>query len=72
MAKIKLPKLPDRTMVRVTINLTPELNGALADYAEAYADAYGAREPLTELIPYILSTFLDGDREFARSRKLRR
>lgn len=68
MPDIKLAKLPDRTPVRITISIAPELNAALSDYAKAYRETYGREEPLTELIPAILAAFLDSDRAFAKAR----
>lgn len=65
---LKLPRLPDRTPVKIMICVTPELNQALADYAALYADTYGQPEPDTELIPAMLTSFLASDRAFARRR----
>lgn len=69
MAELKLPKLPDRTPVKLTITITPDLQRRLHDYADAYAETYGQAEPVTELIPAMLVLFLDSDRTFARSRR---
>ena len=69
MADLKLPKLPDRTPVKLTINLPPDLNQALGAYAELYNRAYGEAEPLQELIPAMLASFLESDRAFARERR---
>ncbi|MDQ8757488.1 DUF2274 domain-containing protein [Sphingosinicella sp. LHD-64] len=69
MADLKLAKLPDRTPVKLTISLTPDLHGALADYAALYASTYGETEPIAELVPAMLGTFLESDRSFARNRK---
>lgn len=71
MVALKLERLSDRAPVKITILLPPELNRALADYAEAYEAAYGQAELVTELIPAILWTFLQSDRAFARARKAR-
>lgn len=68
MAELKLPKLPDRTPVKLTISVMPDLHNALLAYAEAYKAAYGQDEPVAELIPAMLATFLDSDRSFARRR----
>lgn len=68
MTGIKLGKLPDRTPVKLTIAILPELHQALQDYAALYAQAYGSQEPVTELIPAMLTSFLDSDRAFARRR----
>lgn len=69
MAKLKLAKLPDRTPVKLTISVSPELNHALIDYAKAYEEAYGEAEGLAELIPAMLASFLASDRSFARMRR---
>jgi hypothetical protein len=66
MVELKLPKLPDRTPVKLTIIVMPELVRRLQDYAAAYAEAYGQEEPVVELIPAMLTSFLDGDRGFTR------
>lgn len=65
---LKLPKLPDRTPVKITLAVSADLNQALADYAAFYAQTYGQPEPVAELIPAMLATFLDSDRAFARGR----
>lgn len=69
MPDIKLGRLPDRTPVKMSIAVPPELNRALADYAAAYEVAYGEAEAVAELIPAMLEAFLASDRAFARMRK---
>ena len=69
MADLRLSKLPDRTPVKVTILISPELNRALNEYADAYKVAYGQAEPVGELIPAMLASFLESDRAFARGRR---
>jgi hypothetical protein len=71
MSNLKLAMLPDRKPVKVTVNLSAELNVALRSYADLYQKAYGAAESISELIPYILESFLNSDRKFAKSRKVR-
>jgi hypothetical protein len=66
--ELKLAKLPDRTPVKLSITITPELNDRLRDYARCYAEAYGNDEPITELIPHMLAAFLESDRAFVRAR----
>lgn len=68
MADLKLAKLPDRTPVKLTIVLPPELNRELADYARAYEARYGEAESVAELVPAMLRAFLESDRSFARRR----
>ena len=66
MTELKLPKLPDRTAVKMTITASAELSRDLQEYADAYAAAYGAKETVAELIPYMLSAFIAGDSGFRR------
>ena len=66
MSGLKLGKLPDRNPVKLTVNLMPDLHQRLIDYAVAYREAYGIEEPVAELVPAMLSAFLDGDRVFGR------
>jgi hypothetical protein len=69
MAAIKLGRIPDRTPVKISIAVPPELGQALSDYSDFYATSYGRTEPLGELIAAMLAAFLESDREFVRSRK---
>jgi hypothetical protein len=69
MPDLKLRKLPERTPVRITISLSPDLNHALGLYARVYREAYGQEEPIAELIPAMLASFLQSDRAFVQRRK---
>lgn len=69
MADIRLPRLPDRTPVKLTISVQPDLNEALSEYAALYEEVYGRSEPVQELIPAMLAAFLQSDRLFARRRQ---
>ena len=71
MAELRLAKLPDRNPVKLTVSIAPDLNQALADYAAMYREAYGQAEPVRDLVPAMLASFLESDREFARRRKVR-
>ena len=71
MVDLKLGKLPDRTPVKLSTTVTPDLQAALQDYAAVYAETYGAEEPVTELIPAMLAAFLESDRSFVRGRDTR-
>lgn len=68
MADIRLPQLPDRNPVKLSIAVMPDLHQALSDYAALYARTYGRDEPVSELIPAMLAAFLESDRSFARNR----
>ncbi len=69
MPDLRLPRLPDRIPVKITISVSPDLNQALAEYAALYQETYGQAEPVQELIPAMLASFLDGDRMFSRRRR---
>lgn len=68
MPEIKLGRLPDRTPVKISISILPELNQALVEYAAVYEQTYGQSETIAELIPHMLGAFLASDREFAKAR----
>ena len=69
MSGLKLPKLPDRTPVRHTIVVAPDLEQRLRRYAELYQTSYGDSEPIETLIPFMLDAFLQSDRGFLRESK---
>jgi hypothetical protein len=69
MPDLKLAKLPDRNPVKITITVRPELNAVLRAYAEFYRESYGEEETIAELIPYMLQSFLEGDRGFGKAMK---
>ena len=69
MPALKLDRLPDRTPVKLTVTVSPDLARALQDYAEVYRAAYGQREKVEKLIPFMLEKFIEGDRGFAKARK---
>ncbi|HVJ34870.1 MAG TPA: DUF2274 domain-containing protein [Terriglobia bacterium] len=69
MPNLKLRKLPDRTPIKYTIALMPELGCKLKDYAALYRQEYGELEAIETLIPYMLDAFLESDRDFIKARK---
>lgn len=69
MADLKLAKLPDRTPVKITFTAQPDLNRKLQQYAALYRTTYGEAESVAELIPFMLESFLDSDRAFAKAQK---
>ena len=60
--------MPDRTPVKLAIQISPQLNADLLAYASLYKETYGLEEAITDLIPSMLSAFLESDRAFAQSR----
>jgi hypothetical protein len=69
MTELRLARLPDRTPVKIGISVAPELHAALAAYADAYQAAYGRAESVAELIPYMLTAFIDSDSGFRKARR---
>lgn len=69
MPELKIAKLPNRVPVKLTITVQPDLAQALREYAAVYRATYGEAESVEELVPFMLASFLDGDRGFARARK---
>ena len=72
MASLKLGRLPNRTPIKLSISVLPDLHERLEAYAALYASIYGIEEPVSELVPAILDRFLESDREFQRNRHVRR
>jgi hypothetical protein len=66
---LRLAKLPDRTPVKITMTVSPELNRMLQDYAAFYAKSYGSEETIAELCPFMLQAFMEADRGFQKARK---
>jgi hypothetical protein len=70
MPDLKLAKLPERTPVKLSISLMPNLADALAAYAALYKQAYGREEAVADLVPAMLTAFLDSDRVFQKARSI--
>lgn len=68
MADLRLPRLPDRTPVKIGIQVTPQLFADLTRYAGLYQETYGQEEAIADLIPSMLAAFLDSDRAFVKAR----
>ena len=69
MPELRLSKLPDRTPVKISIWVAPDLHAALTAYADAYQATYGNTEGVAELIPFMLSAFIAGDTGFRKARR---
>ncbi|MEL6694559.1 MAG: DUF2274 domain-containing protein, partial [Pseudomonadota bacterium] len=65
----RLAKLPDRTPIRMSVSIDPDLALALGDYVEIYGQTYGKPEKPETLIPAMLETFLGSDAGFKRARR---
>jgi hypothetical protein len=70
MTGLRLAKLPDRTPIKVSISLPPELHERLTHYLSVYRATYGDLSVgISDLIPAMLANFIDNDRAFAKARK---
>lgn len=69
MAELKLSKLPDRTPVKLMISIPPDLKRALDDLAAIHEAASVEAESIADLIPFMLVSFLEGDRALSRARR---
>ncbi|WP_027584831.1 DUF2274 domain-containing protein [Bradyrhizobium sp. Ai1a-2] len=67
---MKLGTLPDRTPVKMNVVLAPSLAKRLREYADFYAETYGSREEVAELIPFILEAFPDSDAGYKAKQKV--
>ena len=64
---MKLAKLPERSRVRLIVQISPALHDRLTSYADLYAQTYGAREEIPALVPFMIEAFLDEDKSFGKS-----
>ena len=66
---LRLGQLPDRTPVRMSLSVDPDLASALSDYAEIYCQTYGQEEKPEALIPAMIESFVASDAGFKRARR---
>jgi len=65
--KLRLGPLPKLESTKLTFACSVSLKADLDRYAALYAQAYGEAVDATMLIPYMLETFMAGDRGFKRT-----
>ena len=66
---IKLAPLPRSNPIKLTIQVLPDLKEKLDDYAIIYEETYGKADQVTDLIPYMLESFLESDRAVKKARR---
>jgi len=66
---LKLSKLPDRTTIKITFSASAKLNEGLHGYTALYRNAYGETASVSELIPFMLESFLESDHAFTKARR---
>ena len=67
--KIKLGKLPNTSIVKVTVALPVSLKAQLDRYAQLHSQTWEQKVDAAALVPHIVAQFLANDRAF---RKLER
>lgn len=58
--------------MKMNVVLAPSLAKRLREYADFYAETYGSKEEIAELIPFMLAAFLEADPDFRRNSRLAR
>lgn len=66
---LRLARLPDRTPVKLTLSIEPDLFSALGDYAALYQQSYGEAARIEDLAPVMIEAFLASDAGFKRARR---
>ena len=66
---LKIGPLPDKTPIKLTIAISPQLQSDLNDYARVYKRFYGNEANIADLIPSMLASFMAGDSGFKKARK---
>lgn len=67
--QLKIGPLPDRTPVKLSVSIEPDLHADLCDYAAVYTKAYGEEAKVADLVPSMLRALLASDAGFRRARK---
>jgi len=66
---LKLGPIPDRSPIKLSLLLAPNVHAALNDYAAIHAREYGQEVPVTDLAALMIEKFLHSDAAFKRIRK---
>jgi hypothetical protein len=68
MPDLKLGKLPNRTPVKMTINVMPDFEEALRDYAAIHSAQHRVDSTPADIASGMVEQFILNDREFAKAR----
>lgn len=66
---LKIGPVANRSPLKLTIALAPDIHDALADYARLHAKEFGREIALGELAALMIERFLQSDAGFRRARK---
>lgn len=66
---LKIGAIPDRTPIKLSLSLSPDVHDALQDYASIHAKEFGQNAQVTDLAALMIERFLASDTQFKRARK---
>ena len=66
---LKIGPVANRSPVKISIVLAPNIHDALADYARLHAQEFGRDIKLPDLAALMIERFLQSDAGFRRARK---
>lgn len=67
--RLKIGAIPDRTPVKLSLSLSPDVHDALQDYASIHEKEFGQGAQAAELAALMIERFLASDTQFKRARK---
>lgn len=66
---LKIGAIPDRTPVKLSLSLSPDVHDALQDYASIHAKEFSQNAQVTDLAALMIERFLESDAQFKRARR---
>ena len=66
---LKIAKLPDTRPAKLSISIPPSLMSDLELYTQLYEQTYGEKQPVSALIPSMLTGFLASDHGFKKAKR---
>ncbi len=66
---LKLAKLPDPKTTKITFTASAKLKEDLDGYSALYRNTYGETASVSELLPFMLASFLESDHAFTKARR---
>lgn len=69
MTGLRLKKIADKTPVKITLSLPPEVHADLLIYAEIYRKEHGSQETQQVLAAQMIATFMQGDTQFRKDKR---
>ncbi len=69
MTGLKIRKIPDRTPVKITLALPPDVHADLLRYAEIYRHEHGSEETPLLLAAHMIAIFMQCDSGFRKAKQ---